>query len=183
MAARKMRTDLQASALPPDDATLREFVADLYAAMAMMRLLRHEIASSLSLSMAEYSVLLGVWYLERQGETTVRAIADHLHVAAAYVTAEVGKLVDKGLLSKRPDPNDRRAVGIGLTKPARELLMRLARMLRDINRPLFRGVTYRELLTVHRFLRGIIDHGYDAIRVAQGFKPSMARPGVRRRPA
>ena len=40
-------------------------VADLYAAMAMMRLLRHEIAASLSLTSAEYSVLLAVWYLER----------------------------------------------------------------------------------------------------------------------
>src|SRR5262249_14062155 len=151
MANRKARTDLQASALAPDDATLREFVADLYAAMAMMRLLRQEIASNLSLSMAEYSVLLGVWYLERKLPTTVRATAAHRHVAAAYVTAEVGKLVDKGLLSKRPDPNDGRAVGIGLTKPARELLLRLAPMLRDINRPLFQGVSYRDLLTVHRF--------------------------------
>jgi DNA-binding MarR family transcriptional regulator len=125
-------------------------------------------------------VLLGVWYLERQGETTVRAIADHLHVAAAYVTTEVGKLVGKGLLTKRPASNDRRAVGIGLTKPAREVLLRLAPMLRDINRPLFIGVTYRDLITVHRFLRGIIEHGYDAIRVAQGFKPTGAPPGMRR---
>jgi DNA-binding MarR family transcriptional regulator len=181
MAPPTRRSDLQASALPPDDATLREFVADLYAAMSMMRLLRQEIASSLSLSMAEYSVLLAVWYLERGGETTVRAIADHLHVAAAYVTAEVGKLVDKGLLTKRPDPNDRRAVGVGLTAPARAVLTRLAGMLRDINTPLFKGVSYRELLTVHRFLRGIIDHGYDAIRVAQAFRSSTAPRRAKRR--
>jgi hypothetical protein len=56
-------------------------------------------------------------------------------------------------------------------------------MLRHINRPLFAGVTHRDLVTVHRFLRGIIEHGYDAIRVAQGFKPSGASPGTRRRRA
>jgi hypothetical protein len=56
-------------------------------------------------------------------------------------------------------------------------------MLRDINRPLFAGVSYRDLVTVHRFLRGIIEHGYDAIRAAQGFKPSGAPPGRRRRRA
>ncbi|MBN8964351.1 MAG: winged helix-turn-helix transcriptional regulator, partial [Rhizobiales bacterium] len=95
--SRRRVAALQVNALPPDDATLREFMADLYAAMSMMRLLRQEIAATLSLSSAEYSVLLAVWYLEREGEMTVRAIANHLHVAAAYVTSEVGRLVDKGL--------------------------------------------------------------------------------------
>jgi DNA-binding MarR family transcriptional regulator len=167
-------------ALAPDDAVLREFIADLYAAMAMMRLLRQEIATALSLTSAEYSVLLAVWYLERQGEMTVRAIADHLHVAAAYVTSEVARLVDKGLLIKRPHPADRRAVGVALTKSAREILLRLGPMLRDINAPLLKGVYYRDLVTVHRFLRSIIDHGYDAIRVAQSFARDREGRGQRR---
>jgi DNA-binding MarR family transcriptional regulator len=183
MATRGRRADLQASKLPPDGAVLREFVADLYAAMSVMRLLRQELASSLSLSTAEYSVLLAVWYLEREGKMTVRAIAEHLHVAAAYVTSEVGKLVDKGLLSKRPDPKDRRAVSVRLSKPARRVLTRLAALLRDVNEPLFEGISYRDLLTVHRFLRGIIDHGYDATRVAQGYRASIAPHAMKRRRA
>jgi DNA-binding MarR family transcriptional regulator len=167
---RAAHVELRASAIPPDDARLREFVADLYAAMAMMRLLRQEIASALSLTSAEYSVLLAVWYLERKRDITLRAIADHLHVAAAYVTSEVARLVDKGLLTKKRDAVDRRAVGVGLTKNARDLLQHLAPMLRDVNSPLFAGLYYRDLATVHRFLRSIIDHGYDAIRIAQGYK-------------
>jgi DNA-binding MarR family transcriptional regulator len=166
--------------LAPDDAVLREFIADLYAAMAMMRLVRQEIAAALSLTAAEYSVLLAVWYLERKGEMTVRAIADHLHVAAAYVTSEVGRLVDKGFLIKRPHPADRRAVGVALTKSGREVLLRLGPMLREINAPLLKGVHYRDLVTVHRFLRSIIDHGYDAMRVAQSFtrdRRASARQG------
>jgi DNA-binding MarR family transcriptional regulator len=170
-APRRLNVELQASAIPPDDAELREFVADLYAAMSMMRLLRQEIAFALSLSSAEYSVLLAVWYLERKRDMTLRAIAEHLHVAAAYVTSEVARLVDKGLLTKKPDAVDRRAIGVGLTKKARDLLQRLVPMLHDINSPLFAGLYYRDLVTVHRFLRSIIEHGYDAIRIAQGFKP------------
>jgi DNA-binding MarR family transcriptional regulator len=163
--------------LRSDDASLREFIADLYAAMSMMRLLRQEIAAALSLTAAEYSVVLAVWYLERTDDTTVRAIADHLHVAAAYVTSEVGRLVEKGLLTKRPHAADRRAVGVALTKTARDLLARLGPLLHDINAPLFDGLRYQDLLTVHRFLRNIVDHGYDAIRVAQSFsaEPSPAR--------
>jgi DNA-binding MarR family transcriptional regulator len=164
------KTGLRASALAPDDATLREFMADFHAAISVMRLLRQEIASTLRLSSAEYSMLLGVWYLEREGTMTVRAIADHLHVAAAHVTAEVGKLVDKGLLTKEADRHDRRAVGVGLTRAARDVLERLAPMLRDINVHLFAGVYYRDLLTVHRFLRSIIEHGDAAIRVTEAYR-------------
>jgi DNA-binding MarR family transcriptional regulator len=160
----------QASAIPPGDAKLREFVADLYAAMSMMRLLRQEIAATLSLTSAEYSVLLAVWYLERENEMTVRAIADHLHVAAAYVTSEITRLVKNGLLTKKPDKLDRRAVGVRLTKAARELLSQLEPMLREINRPLFNGLSVRDLATVHRFLQGIIEHGHEAIKTAERFQ-------------
>jgi DNA-binding MarR family transcriptional regulator len=186
--SRDRKAGLRASALPPDDAMLREFMADFHAAMSVMRLLRQEIASTLQLTYAEYSVLLGVWYLEREGTMTVRAIADHLHVAAAHVTAEVGKLVERGLLAKEIDRFDRRAVGVGLTKAARDVFQRLAPMLRDINVHLFAGVYYRELLTVHRFLRSIIEHGYDAIKVSEAYragagsrlkhrKPTRSSPG------
>jgi DNA-binding MarR family transcriptional regulator len=159
-----------AQEIPAEDTKLRIFVADMYAAMSLMRLLRQEIASALSLSSAEYSVLLAVWYLERGNDMTLRAIADHLHVAAAYVTAEVARLVDKGLLSKRPDPVDRRAVGVELTEPARELLAPLAPMLREVNASLFAGISLDDLDPVHRLFQGIIEHGYDAIAVARRFK-------------
>ena len=102
-------------------------------------------------------------------------IRRHLHVAAAYVTSEVSRLVAKGPLTKRRDKLDRRAVSVGLTKNARDLLARLERILGDVNRPLFSGLSFRDLASVHRFLRAIIENGSDAIRVAQrfesGFRP------------
>jgi MarR family transcriptional regulator, organic hydroperoxide resistance regulator len=156
--------------IPVDDAKMRTFIADMYAAMSLLRLLRHEIASALSLSSAEYSVLLAVRYLERSSDMTLRAIADHLHVAAAYVTAEVARLVDKGMLTKKPDPLDRRAVSVELTPASRQLLSRLGLMLREINDPLLGDISVRDLDTVHRFFRGVISHGYDAVNVARGFR-------------
>ena len=172
-AYRDFDTNLRASEIPPGDTRLREFVADFYAAVSMMRILRQEIASTLSLTSAEHSVLLAVWYLERKKEITVRAIADHLHVAAAYVTSEVSRLVAKGLLTKTRDKLDRRAVSVGLTKSARDLLGRLERILGDINRPLFSGLSFRDLASVHRFLRAIIENGPDAISVAQRFESGL----------
>jgi len=106
---------------------------------------------------------------------TLRAIADHLHVAAAYVTAEVARLVEKGLLTKKPDPLDRRAVAVELTGASRELLSRLGPMLRDINEPLLAGISVRDLDIIHRFFRSVISHGYDAISVARTFRLAADR--------
>jgi MarR family transcriptional regulator, organic hydroperoxide resistance regulator len=168
-AGRRAASGRAAKDIPVDDAKMRTFIADMYAAMSLMRLLRQEIASALSLSSAEYSILLAVRYLERGDDMTLRAIADHLHVAAAYVTAEVARLVGKGLLTKKPDPRDRRAVAVELTDAARQLLSRLGPMLRDVNSPLLAGISLRDLDTVHRFFGAIISHGYDAIGVARSF--------------
>jgi DNA-binding MarR family transcriptional regulator len=169
-----------ADALEPDASELREFIADFYAAMSLMRLLRQEIAAALSLTAAEYSVLLAVWYLQPEGKMTVRAISEHLHVAAAYVTSEITRLVEKGLLTKEPHPSDGRAVGVALTKASRGIFIQLGPMLRAVNAPLFQGINRRDFDTVHRFLSNIIEHGYDAIRVARTYAVEK-KPSARRR--
>jgi DNA-binding MarR family transcriptional regulator len=159
--------------LAPDDEALREFIADLYGAISIMRILRRQIARTVDLSSAEFSVLLAVWHLERHGEMTVKAIADHLHVAAAHVTAEIGKLVDTGLLAKAAHRSDKRAVGIALSKAGRDLFHRVMPMLREINDRLFAGASYGEMALVHRFLGGIIEHGDDAVRVTEAYMPKQ----------
>jgi len=167
--------------IPAEDAKLRMFVADMYAAMSLLRLLRQEIASVLSLSSAEYSVLLAVWYLERGKDLTLRAIADHLHVAPAYVTTEVARLVENGLLTKRPNPVDRRAVGVEMTASARDMLAPLAPMLRDVNTSLLSGVAMHDLEPVHRFFKAIIANGYDAIGTARRFNAAEGKLFSRRK--
>jgi DNA-binding MarR family transcriptional regulator len=125
--------------------------------------------------------LLAVWYLQRGNDLTLRAVADHLHVAAAYVTVEVARLVDKGLLTKRPDPVDRRAVGVELTASAQEMLEPLVPMLRDVNASLLAGVSVQELDSVHRFFKAIIANGYEAIGTARRFKDVDSPPTSRKR--
>lgn len=142
-----------------------------------MRILRQHIARTAGLSSAEFSVLLAVWHLERHGSLTVRAIADHLHVAAAYVTAEIGKLVNAKLLVKTSHPRDKRAVGIALTKSGRALFHRVMPMLREINDQLFAGTLYGDMVIVHRFLGRIIEHGAAAVRVTESYMHDGASNG------
>ena len=153
------RTDLQ----------FREFVADLFAAAAGMQSLRRALAKSVGLSAAEFSVLLATWHLQKKGRVGVTAVARHLHVAAAHVTSEIGKLVDKDFIKKTQDFHDTRAVTLVLTRKGEAVLARLAPLLRRINDRLFSGNSTSAIGVVARFLKHVADESANSVRMARNF--------------
>jgi DNA-binding MarR family transcriptional regulator len=165
------------------DLEFRKFVADLFAAVAGMYSLRRALASSVGLSAAAYSVLLATWHLQRKGPVGITAIARQLHVAAAHVTAEVGDLVELGLLTKKPHPRDTRAVLIELTEAGKALLARLSPLLRKINDRLFSGNKPSDIGILSRFVQHLADESAHSIRLAQAYAAENApkKPGKRRR--
>lgn len=151
------------------DLDFRKLVADLFAAVAGMHSLRRALASSVGLSAAEYSVVLATWHLQKKNMVGISTIAKHLHVAAANVTAEVGQLVGKGLLNKRPHPSDTRAVVIELTEDGKNILARLTPLLRRINDRLFSGNKPKDIAILSKFLQRLADESANSIRMAQAF--------------
>jgi DNA-binding MarR family transcriptional regulator len=61
-----------------------------------------------------HSRALGV--LMRHGVMRLSALADHLHIAARSTTEVVDGLQERGLVERRPDPEDRRATLVALTE-------------------------------------------------------------------
>jgi len=151
------------------DLEFRKFVADLFAAVAGMQSLRRALASSVGLSAAEYSVVLATWHLQKKGPVGISAIARHLHVAAANVTADVGQLVNKGLLKKRPHPRDTRAVQVELTDSGKKVLAQLTPLLRQINDRLFSGNKPSDIPILSRFVQHLADETVHSIRMARAF--------------
>ena len=86
-------------------------------------------------------------------------IADHLHVSASNVTADVGKLVRARLLTKLPDPEDARAIKVALTEKGSKLIQDIAPALRAVNDRLFANMSGNEMATLDRLLRQIIVEG------------------------
>lgn len=153
--------------LGPAEAELREFISDFTAASAHMRELRRTLAESLGLTVAEHAVLLALWYCERRAERTVRALADHLHIAAAHVTTELNKLEKAGLVQRRTSRTDKRAVDLRLSKAGRALLDRLEPQLANINVALFSGLSLAEMRSTHRLFKTVIKQSPEAIRIAE----------------
>ena len=138
------------------DADFRDFVADLFAAASGMQAIRRSLAKTTGLTGSEIAVLLAVRRLSETGIVSVRAIAEHLHVAGAHATTEVAKLVEAGFVTKQEDAKDSRAVDIRLSPEGRRRLDRLTPLVRRVNDVLFDGLTKDEMGQVAKFLRRII---------------------------
>jgi DNA-binding MarR family transcriptional regulator len=132
-----------------------------------MQSLRRALAKSVGLSAAEFSVLLATWYLQRRGPVGITAIARHLHVASAHVTAEVGNLVSANLIKKTQDSKDTRAVILMMSKQGEEVLAELAPLLRRINDRLFSGNTANATNVVAKFLKHVADESTNSVAIVR----------------
>ncbi len=135
------------------DREFRGFVHGMLAFAARLEAVRSGFASLIGLTGIQYTILISVNHLERQGDVSVSMIADHLHVSGAFVTTETGKLLKFGLLTKRPDPQDGRRVCLSITRRGRDLLRRLAPTQVQVNDVLFEFLDAAEF----RHFRGMVD--------------------------
>ena len=90
------------------DHALRSLLYNLFTIGNRMEEVRRYLGACIGISGPQFSLLMAV--LELQGNTgvSVGRIAEYLHVAGTFVTAESAKLSQKDYLEKRTDPRDRR---------------------------------------------------------------------------
>jgi DNA-binding MarR family transcriptional regulator len=123
-------------------------------AFAFGRLLscREAFGRHLALTASQFIVLIGTAYRQGRDGVSIRALADHTQLAATHVTTEVGRLIDKGLLSKSANPRDRRSVLVRLTPAGEAAIHDVNPLLRLVNDCLFQNVSRRDFAVVKRFL-------------------------------
>jgi DNA-binding MarR family transcriptional regulator len=102
--------------LTRDTPVVREIANAMAAANAAHRRLRTVLAASVGLSALEFNALLHV------GETddlTPKGLAVYLDITTGAVTAMADRLVSAGLVTRTPNPADRRSLLLGLTETGR----------------------------------------------------------------
>ena len=98
---------------------------------------REAFGRHLSLTASQFLVLIGTAYRQGRDGVSIRALADHTQLAATHVTTEVGRLIDKGLLTKQANPHDRRGVLVRLTPKGEAAVREVNPLLRRVNDCLF----------------------------------------------
>jgi DNA-binding MarR family transcriptional regulator len=134
------------------DVSFRETLYLMVLAFGRLVSCREAFGRHLALTGSQFIVLIGTAY--RQGRTgvSIRTLADHTQLAATHVTTEVGRLIDKGLLTKSANPQDRRGVLVRLTPKGEAAIRAVNPLLRSVNDRLFQNVSREEFAAVARFL-------------------------------
>ncbi|MBV8534417.1 MAG: winged helix DNA-binding protein, partial [Alphaproteobacteria bacterium] len=160
---------------PPRTISRRDFLRNggddwfrevIYASVeALGRLLacRNAFGRALGLTASQFAVLMGVAFRQASAGVTIRDLARHVALAPTHVTTEVGRLIRRGYLAKRPSPKDRRSVLVSLTGRGERAIAGVAPLVRGTNDVLFQGVAPEDLEIVSRTMRRVTSNSVVAL--------------------
>ena len=123
------------------DDRFRRLVYDLLTIASRMTTVREHLGGRMGISAPQYSLLMAVGQFQGERGVGVTAVAKVLHVSSAFVATESGKLAQAGLLAKRTNPKDGRAVLLSLTRTGRSLIARHSAEIRAVNDIFFGTLT------------------------------------------
>jgi DNA-binding MarR family transcriptional regulator len=135
------------------DEPFRQTLYLMVLAFGRLQTCREAFGRAMSLTGSQFAVLIGTAYRQQTDGVSIRALADHVQLAPTHVTTEVGRLIRKGLLTKRVNARDRRGVLVKLSRRGETALLQVAPFLRDVNDLLFAEVARGDFAVVSRFLR------------------------------
>ena len=138
------------------DERFRRLVYDLLTIASRMTMVREYLAGRMGISAPQFSLLMAIGQSQGKKGVGVTAIARLLHVSGAFVATETGKLAQAGLLIKRANPKDRRAVLLSLTRSGRALIERNSGEVRSVNDTFFGALTQRSFATLSATMVGLV---------------------------
>src|SRR5215472_905669 len=139
-----------------NDGLFREMVTDLITISLTMESVRAALGARIGITGPQYSILVAVLRMRHGEHVRVRDVAAYLHVSAAFVTAEVGKLAKVGLLRKLPNTSDGRSRLLSLTRQGEAQLERLTPDIREVNDRFFASLDRSDFVCLARIARELV---------------------------
>jgi DNA-binding MarR family transcriptional regulator len=130
---------------------MEELIAQIIEAQRRMnRVIRERTLDSwvkLNLTIPQ---LKSLFYISRHGRVNLSGLASGIRVTPANVTGIVDRLVEQGLLTRAPDPDDRRVSWLSVTDKGKTLINDLREGRAQEMRRILDKLTEEELSTVAR---------------------------------
>ena len=134
------------------DVAFRETLYLMALTFGRLHTCREAFGRAIDLTASQFIVLIGTAYQQGSEGVSIRALADHTQLAATHVTTEVGRLIEKGLLTKQASMLDRRSVLVRLSSMGEAAIRTVNPLLRRVNDLLFADVSREEFAAVSSFL-------------------------------
>ncbi|HVY51208.1 MAG TPA: MarR family transcriptional regulator [Devosia sp.] len=138
----------------PDDAyLLRDLTRDLLLAGRLWRKMARQAASEHGVSEAASSPLL--WIARLGDDVRQTVLADAVGIEGASLVRLLDELQASGLITRRPDPNDRRANAVNLTDKGRQVVAEVSQVLTALRLRIFADVPREDVETAIRIFKTI----------------------------
>lgn len=166
-----LTTTLKSFVKDGSDRAFRELIYSLVALSNQMARFRKLMAAHIGVSEAQ-AVMLRI-IAERQ-DATVGQLAQQLQVTSQFVTIEIGGLVKRGIVEKRPNQADRRSMLLRLTAKGESLLAGLSRIMRIGNDIYYRSLTEDRAKFLQQTINALLSDSVEAYH-------AMSAPNLRHR--
>ena len=107
------------------------------------------------LSLAQWAIISSIW---RNGDLSVKALAELTGNAPPATSRIVDRMVSAGLLIRRPDPKDRRAVTVGVSETG-AALRHLAPIYKEVNAVMLQNLSDAEQQILYDLLARVEQNG------------------------
>lgn len=159
------------------DRAFRSLVHGLFGFFARHEAIRSGHGARIGLVGIEYTVLISIGHLTiHEGDVSVNRIAEHLYLSGAFVTTVTNKLLQRGLIHKTPDPNDRRRVRLEISEKGWASLAELAPVQRQVNDIQFDCLSASEFRQLSEMIERLIDSSNRALRLQAYFADRAGGP-------
>ena len=138
------------------DEQFRRMIYALVQGVSRLSTFRDIFGRQIGVTPSQFAVLMSVAHCQGCSGVTIRGLADHAAMAATHVTTEVGKLKRKGLVLKKPSPNDGRSVLVLLTSKGEAAIDGLVPFMRSVNDALFKELDAATMKTVYEFSKRLL---------------------------
>ena len=153
-----------------EDTAFRAMLYDFFAFGSTLDTARAGFANYVGLTPTQYLSLIVIARADPQAPVGVNQVAARLHLSGAFVTNEINKLVQEGLVEKKPHPTDGRRVQLLATKAGWEKLAHLAAFQRPVNDALFETLTEEEFTQLRGIMRRLAQGGPRALQLAKYYE-------------
>jgi DNA-binding MarR family transcriptional regulator len=145
------------------DHVFQKLVFNLFTISARIERVRVHFASRMGISGPQYSLLRAVASLQGTEGVSIGTVAERLHVASTFVTAQSGILARRGLLRKRGDAKDRRVARLSLTPNGERVVDEIVEGVCPINNIFFGALQKGEFDALSAIMEKLVDSSRDAI--------------------
>ncbi len=166
------------------DHAFREFLYDFLTLAERLQEIRRYLGERAGISGPQYSLLMAVAELEGSEGVRVGKVAEHLHVAGAFVTTEAGKLARSSYLRKVNDVEDKRAWRLRVTEKGLGVLRSLFPELREVNDTLFAEIAREEFAALRKCMRQFVRNSTPVmarVRAAEQSEEELQARNVQRK--